>query len=251
MRFRRLAVGVGIAAVYAAVVLAGVGPVPVRPLYDGLAPPQPYRYVNPPDEFKDSNEPPLTARREVELTDLGSAAASIATDDGQAALVLKEGSVAPKAGEKTVRVEIAPLDPERIGPAPDGLTYDGNAYRFTVTYPAGGTAAAISSPVTVVLRFPAFATKLFRREGRSWVDMQATPVIASLQVFADSSAVGVFVAAGPHTTSRRTLWIALASGGAAVAGIAAALIARRSREQRRKRSRRVPKAQRRTPPSKR
>lgn len=245
MMLRRLAIGLGIAVVYAAVVLAGIGPVPVRPLYDGLAPPQPYRYANPPDEFKDSNEPPGSAQKEVELTDLGSAASSIATDDGQAVLVLKDGSVASKPGETKLVVRISPLDPERIGPSPAGLTYDGNAYRYSIIYAGDGTEAALSSPVTVVLRFPAFATGLFRRDRNRWVNMGATPVPASLQVFADATSLGVFVAAGPHTKSRRGLVIALAAGGAGIIGIAAAFLARRSSQQKRQRSRRVPKTQRR------
>jgi hypothetical protein len=246
MTLRRLAFGVAAASAYVTVVVAGVGPVPVRPLYDGLAPPVPYRYVTPPDEFKDSNEPPLPARQEVELTDLGSAAASIATDDGQAAIVLREGSIAPKPGERRALVEITPLDPERVGPPPDGLQYDGNAYRYRVTYASSGTEAALATPVTVVLRFPAFATGLFRRDRNRWADMQATPVAASLQVFADTPRLGMFVAAGPHTKSNRALLIGIASGVAALTAIAAALLARRARDQkRRRRSRRPPKRSRR------
>ena len=63
---RRLTVGVGLVGVYlvAAVATMALSDRPFRPLFDGLAPPVPYQWVNPPGENARDNVAPSAAGRE-------------------------------------------------------------------------------------------------------------------------------------------------------------------------------------------
>jgi hypothetical protein len=235
---RRVLWGLVALGAYVAVAVWSPGS-PSRPLFDVSGPPPPYRWVNPPAQYAVGNVKPEGTTHDLILGGAGSDAASIATGDGQAAIVLKEGSFAPKAGEKAVLVKIDPLDPGTIGPVPTGLRYDGNAYRIIAAYKKSGVEATLMQPATVVLSFPIVATQLFRRDANVWTDLKANPVSVSLQIFATTTQLGAFVAAGPPLASGTpktggkfpaALVISL---GAAVAAVIAGLVARlRARKRR-------------------
>lgn len=197
MNRRRLVLGLVGAGAYVCVAVGLAGDGPVLPLYDGnLLPPEPYRWVNPPPRFAEGNVPPEPTTQEVALADTGSVSASIVTKDGQAAVVVRDGSFPPRLGEIAVLVEITPLDPAAIGPPPSArVGYDGNAYRFTAKYAKEGAEATLSQPVTIVLRTAVGGTRLLRRDARDWTEISAQPVPTSLQVFGESPQLGVFVAA--------------------------------------------------------
>lgn len=227
MRARRVIWGLLAASAYlvAAIGLAGNGP--VLPLYDtGPIPNEPYRWVKPPAEFAAGNIPPEGTKQEAAMTDVGTVAAQIITADGQAAFVLREGSFAPRLGEIVVLVEIEPLDPAAIDEPPSGVRYDGNAYRVSATYAKEGVAAELVNPATVVLRSPLGGTRLLRhQEGAGWTEISAQPVAASLQVFGETNALGVFVSAQTiHAKPYPWLWVSL---GASVVASGAALVAAR------------------------
>lgn len=205
---------------------------PSRPLFDVSGPPPSYRWVNPPKEFAAGNIKPEATTHDLALGSSGSDAASIATGDGQAVIVLKEGSFPAKAGERFIVITIDPLEPTTIGPPPSGLRYDGNAYRFLAAYKKSGAEAKLTQPATVVLSFPIVATKLLRRDGSVWTDLKANPVTVSLQLYGTTTQAGVFVAAGPPLANGSTkpkgkfpaaLVISL---GAALAAVVAGLFAR-------------------------
>lgn len=199
---------------------------PVRPVYDGLAPSMPYRYVDPPADLEADNEEPTSAREIVTLNDGGSRARTTATPDGQMLVVVADGSFPPREGERSVVVRITPLDPAPFPPAPEGLEISGNAYRVTAAYEESGDRAPVDEPVTVVLRYPEHATELLRLSGSRWVQLPTEAASASLQVFGESDALGVFVAAGAPQRSRA--WIAwVASAVALGAGAAGYLSGRR------------------------
>jgi len=230
----------GLAALVAYVAVAVWMPgSPSRPLFDAVGPPQPYKWVNPPPEFASGNQKPESVSHDVVLGPSGSDAASVATGDGQAAIVLREGTFAARSGQKAVVMKIDPLDPAPIGPPPQGLRYDGNAYRFTATYKQSGQDATLTQEATVVLQFPIVATTLLRLDGSTWTDLKANPVSVSLQIFSKTDKLGVFTAAGPpldtRSPAKKKFPAALAiSLGAAVAAVVAGLIARtRARKHRR------------------
>jgi hypothetical protein len=234
---RQLAWGFGAIALYLAAALVSFrgGLLPARPLYDGIAPPQPYRWVNPPPELASGNLAPESGSGEVPLTKKGSDAVSVATADRQASLVFAPNAVTPRAGEKKVRVLIDPLDPATLGRAPKGLEYDGNAYRFEASYARSGEPIALAGPpLTVVLRYALGATELFRREGNVWVTVKTLSGGGPLEIAGDTTALGTFVAAGPPLTDSggSRVWDVVAAAAGLVVVIAGVLFARRRKHKR-------------------
>lgn len=148
-QLRVLAAGGALALLYVAVVVltAALSPRPVRPLFDGFAPPEPYRWVSPPPDLAEGNEQPDSARREVALDpQAGSEISNVTTSDGQALVSLELGSVAPHAPDTAVAVELVPVDPTTVAPLPDGLRPAGNAYRVTFAYQPSGTPVTTLDP---------------------------------------------------------------------------------------------------------
>ncbi len=203
---------------------------PVRLLYEGEAPPLPYRWVRPPANLPVPNQPPSPGAGDIALTPTGSQSASILTDDGQAALILRFGAIAPRAGASTVTVKLAPLDPRSIAPPPDKLVFDGNAYRMEATYNTGGPATLVK-PVTPVLRYPKHASVLLRYSGSGWVALETHVVAGSLQMFGPTDVLGIFVAAAPPGAAPPS-WgsyaVAIAIAGLVIA-LAAMVLARKRR----------------------
>ncbi len=202
--------------------------IPVRILYEGTAPPVPYRWVHPPANLASGNQVPQGGVGVIGLSPDGSASASILTDDAQAGVIFPRAAIIPRPRVTSVRVRLTPLDPASIAPPPPGLRFDGNAYRMEATY-ASGEAIALRRPVTPVLRYPVHATALLRSTGAAWAPLVAKRVEAALQIFAASGALGVFVAAGPAPAPSKP-WGAYAAVTAGILAAAAAwLFARRSR----------------------
>jgi hypothetical protein len=216
---RRYLVGLVIAVGYVIVAAAGqrIGAPPVRTLFDGIAPPTPYNWVSPPPELASGNKKPKPFTRTLGLGHGtgGSQAASIATSDGQATLIVQDGTFA-RAGAKKVRIHIAPLDPAKIGKPPSGSTYAGNAYLFEARYLPGNTEAPPRKKVTILLRYPSTGNALARRDGSTWRKLRSNTLPATLQLFADSTKLGTFVALHPGRNAK-LLWL--------VAGIASAIAA--------------------------
>jgi hypothetical protein len=210
---RKLGWGVAAVGVYLIVALTmrGAWQGNVRPLYDGLAPPAPYRFAKPPSSLKPNNLPPLPGSGTVRLTSRGSEITTLATEDGQATISFETGSFPARAGQTAVRVTIRPRDPAAIGRPPDGLNYDGNAYAIAATYVPSGKPAPIATKScprvpsvtklcpTVLLRYAFKATDLYRRSGSRWVSLDGTPLPGALSIFGETPALGVFVAVG-HTS---------------------------------------------------
>jgi hypothetical protein len=201
---------------------------PLRLLYEGEAPPLPYRWVRPPANLPAPNQPPSSGTGDIPLTPAGSQSASILTDDGQAALILRFGAIAPRAGASAVKVTITPIDPRSVAPPPATLAFDGNAYRMDATYNTGG-AVTLLKPVTPVLRYPKHATVLLRFSESRWVAAETHVVAGSLQLFGPTDMLGVFVAAAPPNVAPAA-WAPYAVGAAAaglVVAVAAMILARR------------------------
>ncbi len=235
-----MAYGLAAAAAYVGVafVLARSGVAPIRPLYDGLAPAAPYRYVNPPKDLADANEQPLDGFGKLELGEKGSAARTVSTADGQMLVVFADGAVPARKGERLVTVRIDPIDPARVPEAPEGLQIDGNAYIVAAQYEKSKDSVEIREPVTVVLRYPTHGTHVLQRRGPTWRKLKSESAQASLQLFAEAKSLGTFTAGGTPMPSRA--WIAYAATAAGVmAGVAGYVTGRRrTRKPRRRRPRR-------------
>lgn len=239
MTRRQLVFGVLAAATYLAAVwvTSFIGAMPVRPVYDGLAPPSPYRYVNPPSDLAEDNETPLSAVGTLLLEEEGSRARTVATADGQALVVFADGAVAPREGEDEVTVRVTPLDPAPLPPASGDLVISGNAYRVQAAYADSDDPVEMREPATVVLRYPTHATVLLRLSGRRWQRLESDVAQASLQLFAATTELGTFASAGVPEPSRA--WIAYAAaGGGVLAGVVGYLAGRRRVRRRPRRARR-------------
>ncbi|MFN2609778.1 MAG: hypothetical protein ABR507_02720 [Actinomycetota bacterium] len=169
----------------------------MRPIFDGLAPPQPYRWVNPPPEFKDGNSQPASARELLPIATFDTQPQTVSTDDAQVILTLPKGSVGPKEGETSLLVTIVPLDPATLPPAPKGLSVQGNAYEVKAVYEKTSQEAELLTPPTLIIRFPVDATKILQLDGKAWKGVTAQYLGGALQLYAEPKRIGTFVAAVP------------------------------------------------------
>jgi hypothetical protein len=238
-----LLAGVGIVLLYlaGAAVSGGASILARRPLLDGLAPPTPYRWVNPPPDLAASNKKPASTRFTVDLGPGGSQLGAFSTSDGQVNLVLSEGAVPPRSGQTQVEVSVEPVDPATLGPVPAGLVGAGNAYRIQASYkPSGRRIDALAGQSSIGLVYPLLAAPvadpaghlvLSSADGRAWERLRSTDTPGTHQVSAQLPQTGyVQVGVAPSTgepagdTRNRTLLLA---SGAAIAIVVAALLLRR------------------------
>jgi hypothetical protein len=211
-----------------------------RPLLDGLAPPTPYRWVNPPPEMAASNKPPASTRFTVDLTPEGSQLGAFSTSDGQINLVLSQGTVPARSGQTGVEVAVDPVDPGTLGPAPPGLVTAGNAYRIQASYqPSGDEVEALGGQSSVGLVYPLLATAvadpgghqvLSSADGQAWEALQSTDTPGTHQVSARLArtgyvVVGVAPSAGGSGNDPRNR-ILLVGTGVAIVIVAAAVVLR-------------------------
>ena len=193
-RARWVAWGVTAAFAYIGAV-AVAWPVPVRLLYDGLAPLPPYRWVHPPAERASDNQAPQLGTGTITFGPSGSRAAEVATGDDQALVTFPQSVIAPRSGEPSIKVVITPLDPATVAPAPSGQRFDGNAYRIEANYATSAEPAILTGPVTVVLRYPVHGTLICRFTDPGWKTLPTNRFDGSQQVLANSDGLGIFVAA--------------------------------------------------------
>ncbi len=224
MRRRAVAVAWGLATVVVYLVTAPYvwRDAPARLLYEGEAPPAPYRWVHPPPELARDNQPPSGGSGQIGLNPSGSGSASILTDDAQAGVIFPHEAVAPQPGVTAAVVRITPVDPATVAPPPPGYVFDGNGYRVEATY-QNGRPLELRRPVTPVLRYPRHATVLLRRSNGVWTMLDTKRVQAALQIFAPSDRLGVFVAARPAGGGPAP-WLLYGAGALALV-LAAALAA--------------------------
>lgn len=194
--------GAASAALYVAVagLWAHWGLAPGRLLYDGVAPPPPYQWVRPPRGLARDNRPPEPGTGTVSCRSGRSVSATVTTGDAQATVSLGEGAVQPAAGRIVVRVALTPLDPQTIAPAPQGLQFDGNAYRIEARYEPSGRPAVLRAPVTVVLRYATAGTQVVRASPSGWTALRTIRYPGNLDLLvANTPSLGVFAPAAPRS----------------------------------------------------
>ena len=186
MSRRRALVGAAVAALYvvACVATSMSGRVRVRPLFEGFAPPPPYRWVAPPKRFAANNVKPSTATGQLAVQSGKSAAGAVATDDGQFVANFAAGAVAVTPDAGGIDLKATPVDPATLGPLPAGTFADGNAYRLDVTArPAGTPVASLATPGNVIVSLPSAGTGVaFSADGRTWQQVTSQPVGGSKMI---------------------------------------------------------------------
>jgi hypothetical protein len=214
----------------------GVPGHPLRPLFEGVGPAPPYRWVNPPKQFKATNVQPLAVSQTIPLGPSGSPATGVATTEGQLVLGLAAGTFPPAAGRNVV-VSITPKDPARLGALPRGLYADGNAYLVSATYQPGATVISVSAKtVDGVLETPAPAkTVLLSVDGRSWSPIPTHHIHGRAAVATTFLRFGYLLAAASVPVNPRagagsnsgTVLLPILLGLAAVVAVTAAVLWRR------------------------
>jgi hypothetical protein len=194
-RRRQIAWGLAVCLAYLGVVSVSLsmGWIASRPLYDGLVPLPPYRWVNPPAERTGDNQAPQAETFMVRLTPEGNAdPASITTSDGQATVTFDQ--IVLLEGESFV-VTITPEDPVQVANPPEGSYFDSNAYKVEAAYE--GSKAPVGGSFTIILRYSVHARQMFALKGGAWEKLfqpLVTPI--DFQVVARTPEVGTFVASG-------------------------------------------------------
>ena len=152
---------------------------PFRPLFDGLAPPLPYHWVNPPAENARDNVAPSAASRNVALAVDGSPFVNVTPEDAQAILLMEPRAVAPHPPDTGLAVAVTPLDVLTLGPLPDDMSPAGNAYRVALTYQPSGQGVTdvtvATSSVALVAATPSDFL-LYSTDGQSWARRTTTPL---------------------------------------------------------------------------
>lgn len=101
--------------------------------YDGIAPPQPYRWVSPPPQLRSTNQQPLSGHGTARVGTQGVVdPGNVFTQDGQAALSFLPGSFVTPAGDAPVTLDI---QPQSTYPSPTGFVLATNVYCFTSSSP--------------------------------------------------------------------------------------------------------------------
>jgi hypothetical protein len=201
----------------------------VAPLFDGLTPPPPYRWVKPPPGYG-LNVKPQRSEVTVPLTATGSGPAGPTGVNGQVVLNLSDRAIQGHQRDTGVKITFKPLDPGRLGAAPPGLLPDGNAYDIRMSYqPSGDAVTDLAVPGNVILSTPEPASVLlFSADGHDWRSINTQRVGGPDAVGGPFRRTGYYVAAipGRRRTPPARSWQWLATARQILIGVLAlALVA--------------------------
>lgn len=188
--------------------------------YDGIAPPQAYRWVSPPPQFRNGNQQPLSGHQAVKVGSSGKVdPATVFTQDGQASISFTTGAFATPPDRAPVSIDIKP---QVVFPDPGGIHVSTNVYCVTAT-----STLAPGQQLLVTLQYsaqvPAPSDVYEYQNNGPWQGMGNTGTAAPFYISARASALGCF-AAGYPANSQQTAQGARVSGGQAVPIIVALAI---------------------------
>lgn len=204
---RRNAIVLGLVSVtvYAALAaLSGrLSPLARGPLLDGIGPPQPYRWVNPPPDLAPGNQPPSSGVFPVPLDAGGSRSEVFVTSDNQVTVVAPKGAFDKRPGQIEVALKVTPLDPATLSSPGSQLTIFGNAYRLQATYQPSGDEATLALPLDVILLYPvtpnlhaSVHTLYTSPDGERWTAQEGSDSLAQQQAEGPMPTLGDVVVAG-------------------------------------------------------
>ena len=232
---RRRAVVAGLVLVMAYAALAAMSghlsPLARGPLLDGIGPPQPYRWVNPPPELTATNQPPSSGVFHVPLVSGGSKPEVFVTSDNQVTVVVPQGAFAKRSGQIEITLKVDPLDPATLASPGTQLTIFGNAYRLQAAYQPSGEPATLKLPLDAILLYPVTANlhasvhKLYTSpDGQTWTAQEGSDSLAQQQAEGPMPELGYVMVAG-ETGEASTVTPAGGSSGSSSTAIVLIVIA--------------------------
>lgn len=245
--------GLAVAGAYllGASVSGRLDPTARRPIFDGFAPPPPYRWVSPPADTAHGNQKPASGRFRVKFDASGTSLADVvSTSDLQATLILSDATFVPMSDQTSAVITMQPLAPEDLGPPPAGLRIAGNVYRLQATHqPSGTLVSTLSQPAELTLVYPPSPdglihahTVLQSRDGTSWTALPTND--AGSQAAVEVSSLGYFAVAERATGGKRPFPLGkvlqYALIGVLVLVLAVPIVAHELRSRRSRRARRRP-----------
>ena len=162
--------------------------------YDGIAPPQPYRWVSPPPQFKSSNQQPLSGLGSARVAANGLVdPGTVFTQDGQAAVAFVPGAFVTPPDRSPVTIDIKPV--ARF-PDPGDIRLATNVYCITSSSPL-----APGKDILVTLQFsdqlPA-PSDLHEYQGDGpWRKIGSTGTAAPFFIAARATSLGCFAGGYP------------------------------------------------------
>ncbi|MFN2595209.1 MAG: hypothetical protein ABR579_10020 [Actinomycetota bacterium] len=177
-----------------------------RPLLDGLQPPPPYRWVDPPPDLASGNKVPVGASASIFVTKGKTAAGAFSTPDAQLSLVLEPDSLDIPNGTTSVQIVLTPLAASavQVNP-PNGLEIAGNVYRVqAMARPSGTEIAKIDPPARAVMVYPASSTGahvahtlVFTQSKQTWTRIKTTDSAVQQQASGPIPGAGYLAVAAP------------------------------------------------------
>jgi len=213
-----------VAYLVSAVFSAHLSPLARRPLLDGTAPPEPYRWVDPPAALAGTNQKPSPGTFTVELTPNGSKTAVLTTDDAQITLIVAKGAFPSPDGDTYIEVKLTPIAPSDVSAPDPPLEIAGNVIKVEASYQPSGKPVTVGNGARIVLVYPFSANQhgshlvVESADGTAWTSLDSNDLPSIQQVDALIDTLGyVAVARNPNATTAPP---ASSGGGSTVAAIA-------------------------------
>ncbi len=206
--FRRRAALLALAVAAYAVAAWAVAP----GFYDGIAPPQPYRWVSPPPQFRSTNQPPLSGHATIKVASTGVVdPGSVFTQDGQAAMSFVPGAFVTPPDRSPVTIDIKPVS---TFPDSGQVHLATNVYCITASSPlASGKDVLVTLQYSTSLPAPG---DVYEYQGSAaWQKIGSTGSAAPYYIAARSTALGCY-AGGYPADFRQTAQGATVGGGQAL-----------------------------------
>jgi hypothetical protein len=177
----------------AAAVYLGTAWLAAPGFFDGISPPEPYRWVSPPPELRSGNKQPLSGRGVVNVGRNGVVDPGAAfTGDGQAQLSFVPGVFATPSGASAVTIDLQPVS---TYPAPTGFKLSTNVYLIKAS-------SSLTKEASIQLRYPdgrPAPTEVYTaaEAGGAWRSLGSTGAAPPFVVSARTTSLGYFAAGYP------------------------------------------------------
>jgi hypothetical protein len=217
---RSLLFGALVVAVYVvgAAISTQLSPFGTQPVLDGLAPPPPYRWVDPPPDLAAANKKPFGGTFPLKFTGGRSEAGAFTTRDSQLSMILDPGALPATGNPSGASVSITPLG-TAAGYGPSGYTIDGNVYRIEIKErPSGDRLKRFAKPQRVILVYPADHSFVKPKhliavsgDGASWTTLETDDSTVQQQSSALIRSPGLIAVVTPikSESSSKAVWVIL------------------------------------------